>query len=63
MSVSDRGPTVTSPAGNTETKPSVQERGLAANVQAKLKDFPDQKKRLGDIAAKKRSGQDGHARK
>jgi hypothetical protein len=44
-----------------KTNPSVQERGIGENVAAKLKDFPEQNKRMREHQARKRT-ESGHAR-
>jgi hypothetical protein len=52
----------TRPDGNTDMRPSQLERGIGANVRAQLKDFPDQRRRLNDLLARKTT-QSGHARR
>ena len=45
---------------NTDPKPGALERGIGANMRAKLKEFPDQRRRLNDLLARKAT-QSGHA--
>ena len=52
----------TRPDGNTPLQPSQLERGIGANVKKALQNFPDQRKRLADVVARKQRGEDGHAR-
>jgi hypothetical protein len=52
----------TNPLGNTGMKPSVLERGIGENVAAKLKDFPDQRRKINELVARKKAGGDGHSR-
>jgi hypothetical protein len=45
------------------THPSVQERGVSANIAAKLRDVdPAARLPLGPLLDRKRRGHDGHAR-
>jgi hypothetical protein len=46
-------PTSTRPDGNTEVKPPQLERGIGANVRAKLADFPEQRRRIAEVLRKK----------
>ena len=53
----------TRPEGNTSMQPSVLERGIGANVAAKMKEInPDATRALRDMLERKRAGQDGHSR-
>lgn len=51
----------TRPDGNTDMKPSQLERGIGANVRQKLKDFPEQRRRINEHLARKAT-QSGHAK-
>jgi len=63
MNENSKAPISTTPLGNTGIEPSVLERGIGENPDAKLREsFPDQRKRVADVVARKRAGQDGHAR-
>jgi hypothetical protein len=54
----------TRPDGNSSMKPSQLERGIGANAAEKLRrDHPDQNRRIADVVARKRVGQDGHSRR
>ena len=61
MSVDKPTERSTRPDGNTPLRPSQLERGIGENADAKLRDFPEQHKRVSEVVAKKRT-QSGHAR-
>jgi hypothetical protein len=62
MSERDRSMSAATAAVVGQTKPSVQERGIGESVAAKLKDFPEQHKRMREHLARKRT-ESGHARR
>ena len=52
----------TRPEGNTSTRPSVLERGIGANVAAKMRELnPPATKAVRDMVERKRT-ESGHAR-
>jgi hypothetical protein len=64
MNESSKAPTTrsTTPLGNTPLRPSQLERGIGANVAAKLREhYPEQNRRVHEHLTKKQT-QSGHAR-
>jgi hypothetical protein len=54
----------TRPLGNTDPQPTPLDRIIGANAAAKMKQIhPDARRAVDEMIARKRQGQDGHAKR